>query len=761
MNETIKEGTSAFENQITSPVEVMKLLSDHMLKTRSRGEVKRIPYLQQPGYRMEGAFGPAVIDLNAEYPKARIGETAYAVSIVQSEREEEAVINLLGNAKVWLNGQEVYQEETGETGWHMVPVTLKKENILLIRCKKTKENWGCKFYISCARYPFMWARDYLLHVKCTIPFAGKLGMEGFAFLGVFEKEKVPSEKLVLECLERGESFSLEGKDYDWLPKLWEKEERVDISGMYPREGSFCVYAYTECEMEAQKEYVLSLKGDCEFKAFVDGEELPFVEGWKKALKTEESGDEEVKRREACIKGTGTRCQILVKAVFSGSTEDGTALKHWMQGKLYAKEEPAIELQVISFLDKGSKERVEWLYAGPFCLKEELPEERLLDTVFAPERALSWNRPFALGGFNKGFWRASKKDAFLRLYRDTSFFGQWFYAIQVGLQGLFVAARVLGEEEKQRYFLDSVEEMAEYYEYSLWDQESFGCPSMLPRACSLTELDPCGTIGVSMVEAYLHGNSEKALEMVKHLGNIVMEKLLTFEDGAYYRGKTMWADDFYMSCPFLIRLWALFKEEKYRERVMEQVRGFTKRLYMPEKKLFSHIYFVEEKTDNKIPWGRGNGWIALALTEILPYLEGEDKEMVLALYRDFMEGVQRVQDEDGMWHQVLDLPSSYEETSCTGMFLVSMLRGLRYGWLFGEKYEISTRRAWRALLKKGIDKEGTAYGVCMGSGCAMDASYYCEIPVHKDDDHGTGILMMAAAEIWQNDTAHISGYRKMT
>ena len=38
-----------------------------------------------------------------------------------------------------------------------------------------------------------------------------------------------------------------------------------------------------------------------------------------------------------------------------------------------------------------------------------------------------------------------------------------------------------------------------------------------------------------------------------------------------------------------------------------------------------------------------------------------------------------QDAQGMWHQLLDKPDSYPETSCTAMFVIAIARGVNRGW----------------------------------------------------------------------------------
>lgn len=460
---------------------------------------------------------------------------------------------------------------------------------------------------------------------------------------------------------------------------------------------------------------------------------------------------------------------------------------------------------VDFVKTGRDTCARWLYIGPFAAG-------MLSG--APEEEIQFCRPYPLGDYRYGFWTlgamGDTRPVSVRPYMDGIFFGQWFYAVQVGMMGVLSAARALERPDLLWYFLDSVQAMADYFDYSRWEYGRGLNPTMIPRSCELQELDPCGTIGVSLVEAYLISGNERLLVTARHIAERVMNHVLRFPDDTYYRGETMWADDFYMSCPFLARMARLTGEECYRQRVYAQVEGFRKRLWMEECRLFSHIYFPDKgKRDgeersglaghpdgetvdesrqdilaghaNKVPWGRGNGWVALALTEILALLEGwqerapfspwgrkrdsvkrqgewekqdrrtprdEDWECTLALYREFAAGIAVVQDDCGMWHQVLDRPDTYLETSCTAMFVLSLKRGLNRGWL-DESFAAVAERGWNALLKYALDKEGNVYGVCLGSGCSMEASYYDSIPTHKNDDHGTGIILMAAAEMMKS------------
>lgn len=221
----------------------------------------------------------------------------------------------------------------------------------------------------------------------------------------------------------------------------------------------------------------------------------------------------------------------------------------------------------------------------------------------------------------------------------------------------------------------------------------------------------------------------------------------FNDGTFYRGTTMWADDVFMSCPFLARLGSITGNTFYYEECARQLAGFKKRLYRENKKIFSHIFFVEEQQPNEISWGRGNGWIFISLADLLTQLPEETQgyDMLLSLFREFAQGILAQQDKTGLWHQVMDRPTSYLETSCTGMFLLGMCKGMRCGWLPRSEFEEPARRALQGLLTHSIDKDGNVYGVCKGSGCSMDPVYYDELDMVKNDDHGTGIILSALAE----------------
>ncbi|MGN1059419.1 MAG: glycoside hydrolase family 88 protein, partial [Clostridia bacterium] len=171
------------------------------------------------------------------------------------------------------------------------------------------------------------------------------------------------------------------------------------------------------------------------------------------------------------------------------------------------------------------------------------------------------------------------------------------------------------------------------------------------------------------------------------------------------------------------------------------------LYMEEKKIFSHIYFVEEKKQNKIPWGRGNGWVLFALSELLLLMPEKhpDYADMLNRFQTLTKGFLRYQGKNGMWHQIIDDETTYEECSGTCMYIIGMARGVKNGWL-SRNIVPNIKRAWERMASTCLSEAGDLLGVCVGSGCSMEREYYRKLGTCVNDDHGTGVFLLAAVEV---------------
>lgn len=360
--------------------------------------------------------------------------------------------------------------------------------------------------------------------------------------------------------------------------------------------------------------------------------------------------------------------------------------------------------------------------------------------------VQFKKPYIGYDGEKVFWKLAGKDDYIRPHLLSRFFGQWHYSFMVGEFGLLNAAKTLENQEYYDYFCDHMRLIVEYFDYMRYENKHFSAPSFLDISASLHDLDSIGSIGRNLCIYYQLTGDEDAMPIIDTMLKAMETKIPRFPDGTFHRHSDMWADDTYMSCPFLVQAGILKQDKKYHEEAVRQLLGFKKRLWMADQKIFSHIFFLNPPEPNHIPWGRGNGWIYVSLSDALenisPDIEGYDE--LMATYREFTEGIVALQDADGLWHQVLNRHDSYSETSCTSMFILGLCRGIRNGWI-GAEYKEIVRKAYNGLLSQKIDQNGAVYDVCMGSGNARDVSYYMNLGAIDNDDHGTGVVLTAICE----------------
>jgi unsaturated rhamnogalacturonyl hydrolase len=155
-----------------------------------------------------------------------------------------------------------------------------------------------------------------------------------------------------------------------------------------------------------------------------------------------------------------------------------------------------------------------------------------------------------------------------------------------------------------------------------------------------------------------------------------------------------------------------------------------------------------KLDSKNFWGRGNGWGAASVTELLQVLPAAHAKYgaVLDGYKKHMAGLLAVQRESGMWMQLLDSndPKNWVETSGTAMFLFAMFTGIANGWLDKATFLEPAKKGWMALC--GYVQDGKLTNVAAGfwptTGTAGD--YLNAAKGQPGDGHGTAALLWAAS-----------------
>lgn len=395
-----------------------------------------------------------------------------------------------------------------------------------------------------------------------------------------------------------------------------------------------------------------------------------------------------------------------------------------------------ELLHLPFVCSSRQNGTHFLHIGAFN-SPELP-------------SFSLTTPYVNADGEATFWRFTEGNVYLRPYLDTSFFGQWFYGLMVAENGLLNASKYA--PELYDYFEKSMTILVSYYRYMQYDARLFGDSTFLKRSVRTADLDSIGTIGMNLYEFYIRAQ-DAALKaeiryVMERLAESVFTKIPRLEDGTFCRTTVMWADDTYMSCPFLVRMGNLTGDAKYYDEVARQFRNYTQRMFMEDQGIFAHIYYVGEQRNNRVPWGRGNGWVYLSFAEVLEHLPKDypGREELEAIWVRAVEGLIAYQGESGRWHQVLNMPASYEETSCTAIFTMAIGKGIKLGLLEKGKYLPVMQKAVEGLLRYSVDESGNVSGVCRGSGCCDDANYYATLGTVLNDAHGTGVVVSAICAV---------------
>ena len=202
-----------------------------------------------------------------------------------------------------------------------------------------------------------------------------------------------------------------------------------------------------------------------------------------------------------------------------------------------------------------------------------------------------------------------------------------------------------------------------------------------------------------------------------------------------------SDAVFMSCPILAKAGRLTGDRKYFDMTLRHFL-FMQNLCRRGDGLYRHSPLHETA------WGRGNAFPALGLALALgdmPKQHPGHREL-LGAFQSLMARLAEFQDQDGMWHQVVDLPESYQEFSATAMIGRAMLLGVRNGWLERKQYQRRIDAAWRAVSAR-ISADGQVGEVCESTGKQKSLEQYLQREaILGKDPRGGGMAMMFAVEM---------------
>ena len=338
--------------------------------------------------------------------------------------------------------------------------------------------------------------------------------------------------------------------------------------------------------------------------------------------------------------------------------------------------------------------------------------------------------------------------------------QWNYPWGVTLFGMMRASDIINDPAADKFATEHSQVCARYYHWLAGLSASvtndsglkeFTHNTKLKGLMALGNLDSCGSMGNSILESMLRHPDQvtpEEKEVVQRVADWVVKKQERLPDGTLWRparNGTLWPDDLYMGGVFLVR-WGIYNhDQKFIDDAANNI-IHQAALEADSDGLWFHGYFVNDKRHAPFKWGRGNGWVTVTLVETLSAMTPDDplRPKLIEILKSQIDGLKKVQAEDGMWRQVLDKPELWEETSCTAMFAYGIARAANRGWIDASNMDVA-RKAF-AGISKHVTDDGSVNGTCQGTNIGEDLDFYVKRTRPDDDLHGRGPVLLAGSEI---------------
>lgn len=223
----------------------------------------------------------------------------------------------------------------------------------------------------------------------------------------------------------------------------------------------------------------------------------------------------------------------------------------------------------------------------------------------------------------------------------------------------------------------------------------------------------------------------------------------------------WIDAIQMGAPIFAKLGRLTGEQKYFDK-MWAMYAYTRNehggngMFNPKDGLwwrdqdFDPPY--KEPNGEDCYWSRGNGWVYVALTRIIDEIPADEKHRAdyLADFLTMSEALKKCQREDGFWNVSLHDPDHFggKELTGTSLFVCGMAWGINQGLLDRAEYLPIVEKAWNAMVKDAVHKNGFL-GYVQGTGKEpKDGQPVTYDSVPDFEDFGTGCFLLAGSEVYK-------------
>ena len=339
---------------------------------------------------------------------------------------------------------------------------------------------------------------------------------------------------------------------------------------------------------------------------------------------------------------------------------------------------------------------------------------------------------------------------LRLISTHSSF---YYAEGVINIAMMDLGDLLGEKKYTTYAtknIDFIYSNAHYFEPLVTEENHWILP--FSSKFTINYLDDCGAMAASIIDVYKINKKDEYMDYINKTADFILNKQFRLKDGTLVRNDplefSLWADDLYMSVPFLARMGELTGDIKYFDDAAKQIIQFSGYLWDEHTGTFFHNWMSDEGKPGVAHWGRANGWLMIAQVELLKLMPKDHpkREQIIEILKRQIRGVARLQSESGLWHQLLDKNDSYLETSCTAMFTYGIAWAVNEK-ILPERYIEVAQKGWEGILSKTDNdyRSSAINDICIGTGIQSSTHHYYARP-KRANSVGLGAIISAGVEI---------------
>ena len=321
--------------------------------------------------------------------------------------------------------------------------------------------------------------------------------------------------------------------------------------------------------------------------------------------------------------------------------------------------------------------------------------------------------------------------------DIRRYQHWEWTQGVGLYGLW---KLFAQTRDQKY----LDILTKFFDAQL----EIGFPAL-----NVNTAAPFLTL--SYVGEYLQ--DERYLTPCRESAQWIMEHFPRTKEGGFQHmtsdtlnDQELWDDTLFMAVLFLANMGRIEGKQAYIREAQYQFLLHAKYLADPETGLWYHGWtFNGCHNFAGAFWGRGNCWVTIAIPEFLQMVncDADVRQQLTDILLRQVQSLVKYQNESGMWHTLIDDPTSYVESSATCGFGYGILKAVHTG-LIGPEYQKTAQAALAPILGY-ISDDGVVNQVSYGTPMGRESKDFYKNIALKQMPYGQALAMLFLIECLHN------------